>query len=162
VCGGHFSARTTAHKVMRVGYYWPTLFADVHAYVRACEPCQRFEGKQKLPALPLDPVIVEAPFQQWGLDFIGQLSQASSGGHSWILVATDYFTRWVEAIPLKSSSSANIVKFLEENIITVLECPTRSQQIMPVSSDPLSWWLFVPSTVLRWLMLPTTIRRGMD
>jgi hypothetical protein len=56
---------------MRASYYWPTLFRDTHSFVRACEACQRFEGKQKLLALPLDPVIVEAPFQQWGLDFIG-------------------------------------------------------------------------------------------
>jgi hypothetical protein len=33
VCGGHFSARTTAHKIMRTGYYWPTLFRDAHSYV---------------------------------------------------------------------------------------------------------------------------------
>jgi hypothetical protein len=39
-------------------------------------------------------------------------------GHSWILVATDYFTRWVESILLKTSSSAAIICFLEENILT--------------------------------------------
>jgi hypothetical protein len=37
VCGGHFSARTTAHKIMRAGYYWPTLFKDAHSFVQACE-----------------------------------------------------------------------------------------------------------------------------
>jgi hypothetical protein len=51
---------------MNVGYYWPNLFADMHAYVRTCDPCQRFEGKQRLPAPPLDPIIVQAPFQQVG------------------------------------------------------------------------------------------------
>jgi hypothetical protein len=125
VCGGNFSARTTAHKIMHAGYYWPTLFRDAHSYVRACEACQRFEGKQKLLALPLDPVIVEAPFQQWGLDFIGQFSQSSSVGHTWILVATDYFTQWVEAVPLKTSSSVAIIKFLEENILTRFGVPQK-------------------------------------
>lgn len=71
VCGGLFSARPMAHKIMRTGYYSPTLFADIHAFVRACEACQRFEGKQKLPSLPLDPVIVQPLCQQRGLDFIG-------------------------------------------------------------------------------------------
>jgi hypothetical protein len=71
VCGGHFSARTTAHKIMHVGYYWPTLFADAHAFVRACEACQRFEGKQKLPAFPLDPIIVQAPSSSGGLISLG-------------------------------------------------------------------------------------------
>jgi hypothetical protein len=125
VCGGHFSARTIAHKIMRASYYWPTLFRDTHSFVRACEACQRFEGKQKLPTLPLDPVIVEAPFQQWGLDFIGQFSQSSSAGHTWILVATDYFTRWVEAVPLRTSSNATIVRFLEDNILTRFSVPQK-------------------------------------
>jgi len=70
VCGKHFSARTIAHKVMRVGHYYPTLFVDVHAFIQSCEACQRFEGKQKLHAFPLDKIIVQAPFQQWALDFI--------------------------------------------------------------------------------------------
>ena len=35
--GGHFSGETTAHKVMRVGYYWPTLFRDAHAHAQKCQ-----------------------------------------------------------------------------------------------------------------------------
>ena len=34
---GHFSRETTAHKVLREGYYWPTLFKDSHAHARKCE-----------------------------------------------------------------------------------------------------------------------------
>jgi transposase InsO family protein len=110
---------------MRARYYWLTLSRDTHAFVRACEPCQRFQGKQRLATLPLDPVVVEAPFQQWGLDFIGQIPQVSSAGHSWILATIDYFTRWVEAIPLKTSSSAAIIRFLEENILTRFGVPKK-------------------------------------
>jgi hypothetical protein len=43
--------------------------------------------------------VVKGPFQQWGLDFIGEINPSSSGQHKWILVATDYFTKWIEAIP---------------------------------------------------------------
>jgi hypothetical protein len=39
VCGGHFSAKTTTHKIMRLRYYWPTLFTDMHAFVWACDFC---------------------------------------------------------------------------------------------------------------------------
>ena len=35
--GGNFSGDTTIHKILRVGYYWPTLFKDAHAYVRKCD-----------------------------------------------------------------------------------------------------------------------------
>jgi hypothetical protein len=51
-CGGHFAAKTTTHKILRAGYYWPTIFSDVHQFVRKCEPCQLFTGKLKLEALP--------------------------------------------------------------------------------------------------------------
>jgi hypothetical protein len=125
VCGGHFSGRTTAHKIMCVGYYWLTLFKDTHTFICTCKPCQRFEGKQRLSALPLDPVVIEDPFQQWRLDFIGQIPQVSSAGHSWILAATDYFTRSVEATPLRTSSSPAIIRFMEENIFTRFGVPKK-------------------------------------
>ena len=35
-CGGHFSARTTTHKILRAGYYCTTIFYDTHRYVRSC------------------------------------------------------------------------------------------------------------------------------
>ena len=51
--------------------------------------------------LPLVPISVEAPFKQWGLDFIGEINLVSSGQHKWILIATDFFTKWVEAVPTR-------------------------------------------------------------
>ena len=92
--GGHFLARTTAMKIMRAGYYWPSLFHDYHKHVRKCEKCAFFSGKKKLAALPLHPIQVDDHFSQWGLDFIGPINPPSSSGHKWILTATDYFTRW--------------------------------------------------------------------
>jgi hypothetical protein len=38
-CGGHFVAKTTTHKIFRAGYYWPTIFLDVHQLVQKCELC---------------------------------------------------------------------------------------------------------------------------
>ena len=37
--GGHFGGETTAHKILRVGYYWPTLFRDAYAVARKCPKC---------------------------------------------------------------------------------------------------------------------------
>ena len=39
LCGGHYAARTTTHKILRAGYYCPSIFSDVHKFVRCCEPC---------------------------------------------------------------------------------------------------------------------------
>ncbi|KAH9327743.1 hypothetical protein KI387_007921, partial [Taxus chinensis] len=58
-----------------------------------------------LAVLPLKPVVIEEPFQQWGLDFIRALNPSSSARHTHILATTDYFTKFVEAIPVKSTTS---------------------------------------------------------
>lgn len=112
MCGGHHYWRTTAQKILRAGYYWPSLFSDSFAFVKSCDRCQRFEGKQQLKSLPLKPIIAKGPFQQWGLDFIGEINPHSSGQHRWILVATNYFTKWIEAIPTRKVDHNVVMKFL--------------------------------------------------
>ena len=41
-CGGHFSARKTARRVLECGFFWPTLFKDAFAYCKSCMKCQQF------------------------------------------------------------------------------------------------------------------------
>lgn len=56
--GGHFTGETTAHKILRVGYYWHTLFKDAHAYARKCKSCQVSVGREKRAAIPLQSVTI--------------------------------------------------------------------------------------------------------
>ena len=51
------------------------------------------------------------------MDLIGKIHPASSKGHNFILVATDYFTKWVEAIPLKKEEKKDVIQFIKEHII---------------------------------------------
>jgi hypothetical protein len=44
---GHFVGNTTAHKILRVGYYWPTLFKDAHTYAINCKTFQIRVGREK-------------------------------------------------------------------------------------------------------------------
>jgi hypothetical protein len=48
---------------------------------------------------------------------IGQINPPSSKGHKFVLLATNYFTKWVEAIPLKKVTSENMVEFVKNHII---------------------------------------------
>ena len=68
--------------------------------------------KKKLVPLTLNLISVEAPFQQWGLDFIGDINPNSSGQHMWILIASDYFTKWIEAIFTRRATNVVIMDFL--------------------------------------------------
>eukprot|EP00253_Pinus_taeda_P017057 PITA_17057 len=121
--GGHFGVDTKAHKIIHAGYYWPTLFRDAHEYVRKCWNCQTSSGRQRKPAFPLQPVNIEQPFEQWGLDIIGEITPHYSKQHKYILTATDYFTKWVEAIRLKTTNSEAIIEFIDQFIITRFGVP---------------------------------------
>ena len=92
--GVHFTGETTAHKVLRAGYYWPTLFRYAHAHACKCEICQVNAGREKRLAFPLQPVTIENPFEQWGLDVVGEINLNSSKLHKYILTAIDYFSKW--------------------------------------------------------------------
>eukprot|EP00253_Pinus_taeda_P025531 PITA_25531 len=123
--GDHLFWKSTTNKILRSGYYWPTLFVDVYKMVKCYHKCQIFDGKEKLQPLPLKPIEVSAPFQQWGLDFIGEIHPASSRQHKWILTAIDYFTKWIEAIPTRQDTDVVIVSFLENNILSRFGCPNK-------------------------------------
>eukprot|EP00253_Pinus_taeda_P006082 PITA_06082 len=124
-CGGHHYWKATANKVLRAGYFWPTMFRDIYKRIATCHECQAFEGKRKLMPMPLVPIYVEAPFQQWGLDFIGEIHPPSSGQHRRILTATDYFTKWIEAVPTRQANDSVIISFVENNILSRFGCPIK-------------------------------------
>jgi hypothetical protein len=113
------------HKILRAGFYWPSIFSDVYKEVSSCHECHIFDGKRKLQPLPLNPISVEAPFMQWGLDFIGEIHPPSSAQHRWILTATDYFTKWIEAVPTRQATDTVIIQFLESNILSRFGCPVK-------------------------------------
>ena len=59
------------------------------------------------------------------MDFIGEINPHSSGQHRWILVATDYFTNWIEAIPTRKKDHNVVINFLIENIFSRFGCPHK-------------------------------------
>jgi hypothetical protein len=137
-CGGNHFWRTIAYKILRDGYFWPSLFIDVCVKIRACVKCKIFSRKKQLKSFPLKPIAVSGPFQQWGLDFIKEFHLSSSGQHRWILTATDYFTKWIEAIPTRNASHKVIIGFLED-IIARFGCLNRivTDNVASFKDEPL-------------------------
>jgi ribonuclease HI len=117
ICGTHQSAHKMKWLLRRAGFYWPTMINDCFRYYKGCEACQKFGDIQLAPAAMLNPVIKPWPFRGWGLDFIGMIHPSSSKGHRFVLVATDYFTKWSEAIPLRNMTHKEVIQFITEHII---------------------------------------------
>ena len=99
--GNHLGARSLIHKVVRAGYYWPTVQANAKVYVKVCDQCQRFSNVPRQPLEYLTPMMALWPFAQWGLDILGSFPLGTRQ-MKFLMVDIDYFTKWVEAELLAS------------------------------------------------------------
>ncbi|KAK2971844.1 hypothetical protein RJ640_027004 [Escallonia rubra] len=93
VCGAHQSGPKLHFRIKMMGYYWPTMVKDCLDYAKRCQACQFHANFIHQPLEPLHPTVASWPFDPWRLDGVGPLPK-SSGGHLYILVATDYFSKW--------------------------------------------------------------------
>ncbi|XP_019160042.1 PREDICTED: uncharacterized protein LOC109156645 [Ipomoea nil] len=117
VCGAHQSGPKLHFHIKRMGYYWPTMVKDCIDYARRCQACQFHANFIHQPPEPLHPTVASWPFDAWGLDVVGPITPKSSAGHSYILAATDYFSKWAEAVALKEVKKENVADFIRVHII---------------------------------------------
>jgi hypothetical protein len=116
VCGHHASSRSIAAKAFCVGFYWLIAIKDAKDIVRKCEACQRFASRPHAPAVELQPIPLSWPFAQWALDMVGKLHKSWPGGHVYMLVAVDKFTKWIEAAPVTTQDSTAMINFIKSII----------------------------------------------
>ena len=116
ICGNHIGARALAGKVLRQGYYWPTILKDTTDLVKKCKIYQEHAKISRLPSEPLTSITSPWPFQQWGLDVLGPLPMGK-GQCKFIIVAVDYFTKWAEAELLATITEQKIRNFVWRAIV---------------------------------------------
>jgi ribonuclease HI len=124
VCGGHQCGAKMCHSIKLAGYYWPKIMVHCLSIARSCHMCQIHGDFKHRPPVPLHPTIPSWPFDAWGIDVIGPCD-TSAKGHRFILAATDYFSRWADAVPLQEVKAGNVINFLERNIIYRFGVPHR-------------------------------------
>ncbi|KAH9793150.1 hypothetical protein KPL71_004433 [Citrus sinensis] len=82
----------------------------------SCDRIQRIGSITRRNMMPLNPILVVEIFNVWGIDFMGPFP--SSFGHQYILVAVDYVSKWVEAIPCRTNDHKVVIGFLKSNIVS--------------------------------------------
>ncbi|GKV51961.1 hypothetical protein SLEP1_g58574 [Rubroshorea leprosula] len=117
IYGAHQAGIKMRWLIRRHGFFWPLILKDCISYAKDCKACQIHGPLQKVPASELHPIIKSWPFRGWAIDLIGKVYPPSTRWHSFIIVATDYFTKWVKAKPMKKVDQTDIIKFLKEEII---------------------------------------------
>nr|KYP42603.1 Integrase catalytic domain-containing protein KIAA1305 family [Cajanus cajan] len=105
VCGAHQAGEKMKWTLSRKGYYWPSMIKDCIEFSKSCEECQKHGLIQRVLASELHFIVKPWPFRGWAIDIIGQIHPPSSKNHRYIIVVIDYFTKWVEAIPVEKGRS---------------------------------------------------------
>ena len=116
ICGNPSGGRTLAHRAHTQGYYWPTTKSDAADYVRKCDPCQRMSPISRSPVQDLIPISSPWPFAQWGIDIVG-LFPTAPAQKKLLLVATDYFSKWIEADAFATIKDRDVTRFIWKNTV---------------------------------------------
>ena len=120
--GGHLSGLATAQKILRVGYFWRSIFKDCMESVKQCHPCQVCTQNMRAHLAPLFPIIIVDPLKKWSIDY-NTCNPPSAKGHKYIIVAVDYFTKWVEAMSTFGNDGETAALFLFNQVIARFGIP---------------------------------------
>lgn len=113
---GHMGMEKTIDLVR--GRVWrPGYTSDIEDWLKKCSVCARKKNPAPLPKVRIQSIPVGRPAEMWAMDFVGPLP-LSDGGNRHILVMCDYFTRWVEAIPLPDQRAETVARVVLRDIVS--------------------------------------------
>uniref|UniRef100_K7GAE2 Gypsy retrotransposon integrase-like protein 1 n=1 Tax=Pelodiscus sinensis TaxID=13735 RepID=K7GAE2_PELSI len=107
--GNHLGQKKTVHRIQSQ-YYWLGIVKDVVDWIKMCETCQSAEHNKNM-SRKARPIKVESPWEVLGLEIHGPFPETSRN-NTHILTVTDYFTKWIEAVPLPKKDALSVAKAL--------------------------------------------------
>jgi len=123
--GTHMNGHSMARKILRAGYFWLTMENDCCRHVRKCEKWQVYADNINMAPTTLNVLTSPWPFSMWGIDVIGAIEPKASNGHCFILVAIDYYTKWVEAASYASMTRKVVTNFIKRELICRYGLPNK-------------------------------------
>ena len=124
ICDSHSGARTMVAKVLRAGYYQPTVQGDCAEFVKKCAKCQEFGSLHHLKSEALHSMTSPWSFAIWGMDIVGPFVRGK-GQRKFLLIGVDYFTKWIEAERLASISTKNVQNLVQRSIVCWFGMPHK-------------------------------------
>ena len=118
---GHLGLKKTVSKI-RQSYYWIGLRGDVSKWLKSCGPCQKRKRPTRTPRAPLVLFPVSEPLERIALDILGPLPETERG-NKFVLVLSDYFTKWTEAYAIKNQEAVTIARVLIDNFVVRFGVP---------------------------------------
>jgi hypothetical protein len=120
--GAHFGDKKTWAKLYN-RFYWKNCYKETMEYVRSCEICARLKNPPATRS-DLQPITdYNKPFDKVAVDIL-ELTRTNNG-NKYVVVFTDYLTRWVEAFPLRNTTAETIAKVFINEIVTRHSAPSE-------------------------------------
>ncbi|XP_057990713.1 uncharacterized protein LOC131173079 [Hevea brasiliensis] len=116
-CATHANGHMMAKQILKQSYFWTSLEKGCIEYFRKYHKCQIYADPINVSPHQLCNLVSPWPFAMWGINVIGPINPKASNGHRFVLVAIDYFTKWVEATSYVHITQNMFLKFLKYNII---------------------------------------------
>lgn len=113
----HANGHSMAKKILKAKYYWMTMETDCFKYEKKCHKFQIYTDKVNVPPTPLNVWTAPWPFSMWAIDIIEMIEPKAAKGYHFILVAIDYFTKWVEVVSYTNVTRQVIAWFIKKEII---------------------------------------------
>ncbi|KZR97561.1 Uncharacterized protein APZ42_007487, partial [Daphnia magna] len=121
---GHLGVHKTLARITE-RFWWPNMSVDVRTYVSSCYFCQMHKRPPGGIIGELQPIpIPKKPFSLMGIDHVGPF-KLTTRGNRYILVAVDYFSKWVIAKPVPDTSAIFIRDFIHQEVICHHGYPDR-------------------------------------
>ncbi|XP_027157746.1 uncharacterized protein LOC113759379 [Coffea eugenioides] len=108
LCGAHVGYRMFVKKALLLGYFWPTMRVDVQVMVLNCPSCQHHVPEHHQPTNLM--ILITSPWP-------------APGNYAYVVVAVDYFTKWVKAELLRSITGSAVQKFFWKNVVCRFSLP---------------------------------------
>nr|GEV99759.1 reverse transcriptase domain-containing protein [Tanacetum cinerariifolium] len=140
-CSMHVGLWSVVAKSIRLGYYLPTMHKDARNIIRKCSDYQIHRLITRHPQQPLTPIMAPWPFYKWGID-IACLFLEGPGKVNFLIVAIDYFTKWIEAKAVATITGGQVKKFVWDNIVCSFGIPGEivSDNGKHFSDNPFKDW----------------------
>ena len=104
----HLGIKKTLGKISQK-YYWPGLQNDVKIYVGGCEQCSRKKNPNPTKTAPMQIVRSGFPMERIAMDILGELP-VTERGNKYVLVLSDYFTKWTESFAMPNNGGEDVCK----------------------------------------------------
>ena len=122
LCGGHFWFQNTLDRE-RQRFWWPNMRKDIELKCEYCYLSQARSTAGKKRTAPLQTINVGIWFSKVAADILGPVSRAKTSGAKYILVLTDYFTKYVVCVPLERTTAEDVARASVENWVSTFGAP---------------------------------------